>query len=471
MYNTPPKMPSSGYTSIVLLLCASAAPIFDPATSTVTVDEGFSYLVSSPESSLVYSTTEHWGAFEIDGSNVKFAVYALPNGTVVEHPPSTRGPGTHVAKVSAAARPMAVVPFFPGCYPNDDAVHVMNVTVVLDKSLASATLSDVERVVSVARVVFLSQLNVRIRIQTVERLDWECDNAVGDFYALNEWNGENKWRDTAYRMMLSKCFSGITGVAYVGSVCSSQNAGVAFWDWLDFAHEMGHALGALHTFGRGGIMDYSNGVYDGSIQMYPGLRADVCPYLAYAVPRCTKHVGVQATGCGDGVLGEHEECECVEVGKTKCGSCVDCKTKAKCSSEFAVRRDSGPPYAAEASNPTCCPNETPVNKPKTKCSGVDVCSGAACVQVCSRGFGKSTEPCGFDEMGCKQGCAFNKKCRWDLTMFDGSHLSHVPNGTRCVGGGVCLGGECSKPACSTFKKRGKCPPTYCKWTNRKCALK
>ena len=64
------------------------------------------------------------------------------------------------------------------------------------------------------------------------------------------------------------------GLAYVGTLCRSYNAGVTYTGretWKTFAHEIGHNFGADHSFEEGqgktgGIMDYGDGKLDGEYQ-------------------------------------------------------------------------------------------------------------------------------------------------------------------------------------------------------------
>jgi hypothetical protein len=419
-----------------------------------------------------------WATFGVKDGVVTDAVFVLPNGTIVEWPRASRPnrTGDHVADPYTQIA-NSVVSFGPSCYARDDVTHVLNVSIAVDVTLVgSLKRADLERVVSVARVLFLNQLNIMIRIQRVEFFNATSSDAIGAFQEFNQWTLKNqRYKDTAYWMLLSTAYQGISGVAYVGSLCSSQSSGVSVFDWLDFAHEMGHAMGARHTFGQGGIMDYGDGKYKGEIQMAPILRNDVCSFLSYVVPRCTHSIFMQNSGCGDGVLGSNEQCECAEVGSTSCGACVNCKTTKPCSSLFAVRRGPGPPVAAEGSDPACCSAAGVPAAPKTLCSnGVDACgTNGRCERVCSRGLGIRTRTCGFDEMGCRQGCVFGGRCRWDLTMPDGSFLSHVSNGTRCLGGGTCDAyGRCStSPSCSKVKTRKECSSRrYCSWKNRRCVV-
>lgn len=395
-----------------------------------------------------------------DNHTLEFAVWSQ-NDTVGEWPLRERNRTGDVTPGPRQVSSHRIHEFFPGCFKGDENVHVLNITLVLDDTMKSVSRRDLEKLVSVARIAFLSQIRISIRIQDIEFISGMPSSAIGAFDPFG-LAASPKWKSTAYRMLISNAYSGITGVAYVGSICSSLNFGVSNNDWLDFAHEFGHAIGAVHTFGKGGIMDYADGKYDGDVQMHPDLRPSVCPFLAYTLPTCVGHVGLAKTGCGDGVLSKGEECECTEFGLRKCGACVECKLLRvpECSVDFYIPNR---PLA----HPKCCAS-IKIAGPKKECAPGHACGPhGECVSACARGFGIRTKTCGFDRMGCNQGCVFNGKCRWDITV-DNQRVSEMKNGTRCLGGGTCSGGTCSSKPCPIFKSRSTCPRSYCKWTRGRC---
>jgi hypothetical protein len=456
------------FTSMFVYLVSSSPAFVQDRVMRVT--EGYEYNMfpdaeGTQDAYVAYAP--YWAICYLrKNKSVEFAVYQLPNGTIREWPSRDRNRTSDVIQTpKQVSSVMKIHPFYPGCFPGDDKPRVMNITLVLDQSMKDASRRQLDQLASVARVAFLQQIRVTIRIQDIERIEEDMPtNAVGAFLKFEKW-AFSKWRSTAYRMLISNTYTGITGVAYVGSICSSFNAGVSNNDWLDFAHEIGHAIGAGHTFGKGGIMDYADGTYDGDVQMHPDLRSTVCPFLAYTLPRCVGHVGVATTGCGDGILSSGEECECVEYGKTSCGSCVNCKLALRdveCSTEFLLPNQN-PAHSA------CCVNER-VTGVKTECEKGKACGARGeCVSSCYKAFGKATKTCGFDRMGCKQGCVFNGKCRWDIRV--GSDLvSELQNGTTCLGGGTCVGGRCvGFRSCSSYKNRKQCASSlYCKWRRKRC---
>eukprot|EP00924_Labyrinthula_sp_SR-Ha-C_P008349 snap_masked-scaffold_11-processed-gene-10.38-mRNA-1 protein AED:0.11 eAED:0.11 QI:113/1/1/1/1/1/4/69/740 len=83
--------------------------------------------------------------------------------------------------------------------------------------------------------------------------------------------------------------------------------------WLTFAHEMGHGLGASHSFENGqgttgGLMDYGDGKFKGQYQFNTLRKVQMCNNL---------EIVVQRNLCGDGVLDlfpvlDEDDCSALE---------------------------------------------------------------------------------------------------------------------------------------------------------------
>jgi len=65
--------------------------------------------------------------------------------------------------------------------------------------------------------------------------------------------------------------------------------------WLNFAHELGHLLGAGHSFengqSTGGIMDYGDGTLNGAHQFHTFRREEICNFLDSIVNQCVSDEG------------------------------------------------------------------------------------------------------------------------------------------------------------------------------------
>lgn len=138
-------------------------------------------------------------------------------------------------------------------------------------------------------------------------------------------------------------------------MCTAFGMAISYYTTLDatwktFAHEVGHNIGADHSFeegqgATGGIMDYGDGFYNNVEQFNTKYRKEqVCSRLDDALQdRCSGLVVSHAVTCGDSLVEfeSGEECEC-ENGSTACKYCTDCKL------------DAGKDCSPDAFDPVCC---------------------------------------------------------------------------------------------------------------------
>jgi hypothetical protein len=371
-----------------------------------------------------------------------------------------------------------IIPFFPGCYTDDTISHLFSMNVAYDYGLFQASvgtvtnpdiqrsmiMNDLEHMFSVGRLIYHSQLNIDIKIKKVILGTLQdtvplsrsaslgtCIGALGAFPEMQAWNTAHDPTAQGHTMLVSNCFSGITGVSYVGSMCGLYNAGVATNSWLVFFHELGHAFGALHTFENGvgttgGIMDYGDGTYEGVAQFNPFNKPQICPYLSYIQTRCPYFTIVPPeANCGNGIMDKTETCECLDHSQ-QCGKCTMCQvtdSNAQCSSSiFRMRVNNDPDTVivvpGELSDPSCCLPNNKLAAPKTLCGEgkLNACGEFGhCTPICTKYLEWNNANCGWDASGCMLGCMWNNQCRFDLDFYndDGSRLliSALPNGTLC----------------------------------------
>ncbi|KAH9253292.1 hypothetical protein BASA81_008643 [Batrachochytrium salamandrivorans] len=370
----------------------------------------------------------------------------------------------------SASKSGVVTPFFPDCFKDDAVTQVFKMNVAYDFGLASSfastadALADLDVLFSVGKLIFLQQLNVRLEVNKVilgtansaiplnrGKAAGTCTNALGALPEIVSW--ANSQPRTGFTLLMSNCFSGITGTSYIGSVCSaSLNANVAAHSWLVAFHELGHGFGMTHSFENGmgvtgGIMDYGDGLYNGVAQFHPNKRAEVCPFLEYNVPICPFLApATLESRCGDGILTKDETCECLVQGTTSCGKCQKCQVSAgvECSAkDFLFRTQSMPDTVIVAnaefrSDAECCTSDNTLAAPKTTCGSgqVNACSQGKCTAICSQYLSYNNPNCGFDSTGCMLGCVYNNRCLFDLNFADSTtgqkvFVSALPEGTRC----------------------------------------
>jgi hypothetical protein len=251
------------------------------------------------------------------------------------------------------------------------------------------------------------------------------------------------------------CFSGIVGVSYIGNICSkTSNLGVSNYKPLTIFHELGHGFGAQHTFPGnglegGGIMDYSDGRYKGTVQFNPRNRNEICSVMDFAVKRGCPYINKIST-CGNFMLDPSEECEClgkgVGPGPKKCRGCTNCKLtkKVECSVSTYVVKSPGMTSTVVVStdllsSPECCIKGKMIRSPKYTCkkgmsSGIPgSCSLGKCVDECSL-YGRM---CGFNANGCMQKCV-----PIGMTACIESPAFLLPVGTPCLLGSISKEGVC-----------------------------
>ena len=498
---------------------SSSGPRLDRAII-ATLDSGF-FEYSDGELKTYRESRRRRLGSETVSEEDKDVVLDLPEGQpwMTEEESSSTAIGARLAPETYLGDLGRIVKFAPGCFPDDHFVHSFQMNVILDMGVfqeltatvtsggdsakTAKVMDDLEFQFSIAKLVYESQLNIRLQIKQVmigrasdpkpisgSRQSGTCLNAVQSHSELIQWNIANSRSFQAgYTMLFSKCFTGgINGVSYVGGVCqSTSNVGVAAFDWFVLAHELGHGFGMNHAFqlgvGRtGGIMDYGNPKYNGAAQFHPTYnKLEVCRFLTGLKNKAVKCQfftstgqstggGGNSNGCGDGVLAPGEQCECLTSGQTNCGKCSNCKitdASVQCSAgDFMLRTASmtGSLAVSKSSiaSSECCINNR-LARPKTTCGtgGKNTCSAEGkCAAVCTKAMGSTASPCGYDDSGCMMGCIWQGKCRFDMIFGTNQALvSAVPNGTPCLLNGGRAQGVCQAAKCVSAPGKDVVPTT------------
>lgn len=134
--------------------------------------------------------------------------------------------------------------------------------------------------------IFMNQLSIRLVPEIIIPKSTDSApinggiNVIGD---LNTFGTYIRGRPRVpVNIFIASNYQGIVGAAYVGTLGSTNfNYAVSVNKDSVISHEILHVFGAQHTFGKGGVMDYSNRLINGVLQMHIDNRAQVCPTIDY----------------------------------------------------------------------------------------------------------------------------------------------------------------------------------------------
>lgn len=211
--------------------------------------------------------------------------------------------------------------------------------------------------VSYSNLLYGEQLGILIQVgesvikTSTDTEEWNQDPYVGctldiieDLQSFRSYVSRTHNDDNlmAEWHLFTDCYSsGTVGVAYVGTICtSSYRVGISSYKgsttWVTVAHELGHNIGAHHTFEQGegttgGIMDYGDGTLNEIYQFNTQYRKEeVCATLTearYQEPWCfpgfesgsgtyiwevTSSYGACSAPCGNSGT-QSRELQCIDI--------------------------------------------------------------------------------------------------------------------------------------------------------------
>mmetsp|Transcript_4696 Transcript_4696/g.10341 ORF Transcript_4696/g.10341 Transcript_4696/m.10341 type:complete len:849 (+) Transcript_4696:102-2648(+) len=208
-------------------------------------------------------------------------------------------------------------PAFPGCYPHDTYNHLLELRLVADniavRDIGAGTMQQwMEGNVRNSNFIYMGQFNIELKIKTLEL--WAPGSADLPAYATGSCSnvetsmsseataasGANIGSGYGAAFIFTGCGdgTGVTGLAWVGQVCSSKNIGAkqARANYLTFAHEIGHIFGADDAWDEGkwstpGLMGYGDKTYQGAYQFHPVYdKGEVCAHLTKKYEACAGFV-------------------------------------------------------------------------------------------------------------------------------------------------------------------------------------
>jgi hypothetical protein len=267
--------------------------------------------------------------------------------------------------------------------------------IVADRSYALAfgektdlVLEEIQKIVTNSRLIMYVQLNVILTVgevviggissptplnETEVLMVRSSDTLLNPFRLyVNARQKTTASRKASWHMLTNRWPSpGVVGMAYLGTLCAYEyNSGVTSRlsgdrTWYIWIHELGHSMGAFHSFengmGRtGGIMDYGNYFYNGVVQFHPLKQPEMCQEFSASLTCPYFREAPLESKCGDKVLSASEQCECLDNSRS-CNGCVGCKLTSndtECSTGVFVLRPEGNQntltVSARVSTPWCC---------------------------------------------------------------------------------------------------------------------
>ena len=321
--------------------------------------------------------------------------------------------------------------------------------------------SAVASIFSVINVLYLKQLSVFLTVTSLQIFlepnpiggpnPWNlappagshgayCTNSAADgsvtninaqLVALDAWRQKYQPFTAGQHHLMTNCWPapGVVGLSFYYNICLVQYAeSVSSYNapyWITVGHEIAHTLGALHTFGEGGLMDYGDGAHypkpNGPYQFHPANQQQICSIVSDTMfsestqPYC---LSPYHPVCGNSIVEPGEQCD---------------DSSACCTPQCMLAAG-----AQCSSSPSCCLLDTCQYAPSTTlcASNNGICTNGQCtLSSCPNSY----PLCGLSEGGCQQLCKVGGAC----IALAGSYA--LPNNVTCSLSpyGVCQAGQCT----------------------------
>lgn len=303
-------------------------------------------VVEAPEAFTYYSTEKDWVLTFHTDSKFDGLIFGKEN-EAIHHFVAENGqltmndkvkdwfPGEMKSRGLTSEASQNGIDYWTGCHEGQSrGLSGLNMGMVIGnvhyKAFGQQTsLNQINSYVSLSNTIYERQMDIRLVINDVviatqpnqeSFLPGSCSQSI-----QTQLSGMARWRKPSNQVLwhlIDNCFGssgGILGIAYLGTLCTSNNVGVNYYSessypdpgtyptWATFAHEAGHNFDAQHSFeegqGRtGGIMDYGflNGkLINGEVQFNSKYRErEVCREVQSAVSRGCLNLGVAPSPTG-----------------------------------------------------------------------------------------------------------------------------------------------------------------------------
>jgi len=248
------------------------------------------------------------------------------------------------------------------CYPGikNSSINNLQIGVMVGHTLfhkqfkqdVTRTLKWIELQVKRANIIFISQFNLKIMIKHVVFpnsqdgwTNYNCkDNSRMAYLRLMSEIRYRSPSPQALWHLFDDCDDGTykhpIGIATINGLCEGFGRSTSLtylrsFTWKTFAHEIGHNIGARHSFENGttitgGIMDYGNGLYNGKYMFHKYRHQEICKKLKKSMndPECSKYFST------DPVVPKSQKTQCINKNgtfKTTRDMCLSANGMGYCS--------------------------------------------------------------------------------------------------------------------------------------------
>jgi hypothetical protein len=190
------------------------------------------------------------------------------------------------------------ISFKQGCYPGSESKRPNKIRIRVFPSMPLLSqfgrkrnlISHINQLFAETNKIFVNQINIRLipsivipRVTDPRPINGNGE-VLGDLSLFGAFLRDKP--PALLNIFITNNYSGFVGAAYINVLGSKYfNYGVSKNTDSTLAHEILHMFGAQHTFGKGGVLDYSNRLINGVLQMHPDNRVQVCSSLDYYFKR------------------------------------------------------------------------------------------------------------------------------------------------------------------------------------------